>query len=180
MRTHCTIYIPYHWLDYRPFSSPGPALVLSAVLPPLSWQGQGFFLFILTHYGWMILKLNIPFISIWWEWLWRAACNEALFRFEKQLTSRSCNLKTEELPTVQLMLFNSYFTVSSVGKTIWSLVMPNSDPEGQIFLYTPNKHERFFFLHNLPVFVAFDHWGKLSTYWYKNGYILQLQLYKFP
>ena len=27
-------------------------------------------------------------------------------------------------------------------------VMPNSDPEVQIFLSTPNTHDRYFFLHN--------------------------------
>ena len=26
-------------------------------------------------------------------------------------------------------------------------MMPNSDPEGQIFLSAPNNHDRFFFLH---------------------------------
>ena len=32
--------------------------------------------------------------------------------------------------------------------TVWhSLVMPNSDPEGRIFLSVPNNHDRFFFLH---------------------------------
>ena len=34
-------------------------------------------------------------------------------------------------------------------------VIPNSDPEGQIFLSTPNHHDRFFFLHTLPVFHCF-------------------------
>ena len=33
-------------------------------------------------------------------------------------------------------------------------MMPNSDPEGRIFLSVPNNHDRFFFLHTLlsPVF----------------------------
>ena len=35
--------------------------------------------------------------------------------------------------------------------------MLNSDPEGQIFLSTPTSHCRFFFLHTLPVFIAFCH-----------------------
>ena len=29
--------------------------------------------------------------------------------------------------------------------------------EGQIFLSSPNSHGRFFFLHTLPVFIAFGH-----------------------
>ena len=35
--------------------------------------------------------------------------------------------------------------------------MPNSDPEGQSFLSTPNSHGRFFSLHTLSVFIAFCH-----------------------
>ena len=36
-------------------------------------------------------------------------------------------------------------------------VMPNSDPEGQSFLFIPNSHGRFFSLHTLSVFTAFYH-----------------------
>ena len=37
-------------------------------------------------------------------------------------------------------------------------VTTNSDPEGQIFLSTPNSHGIFFFLHTLPFFfIAFGH-----------------------
>ena len=50
-----------------------------------------------------------------------------------------------------------------IEKSIWGTlfgitrlcrVMPNSDPEGQIFLSAPNNHDRFFFLHTFwsPVF----------------------------
>ena len=35
---------------------------------------------------------------------------------------------------------------SLFGITRLCLVMPNSDPEGQIFLSAPNNHDRFFFL----------------------------------
>ena len=31
-------------------------------------------------------------------------------------------------------------------------MMPNSDPEGRIFLSAPNSHDRFFFLHTSPAF----------------------------
>ena len=34
-------------------------------------------------------------------------------------------------------------------------VMPNSDPAGQFFLYTPINHGRFFFLHTLQFFCLF-------------------------
>ena len=36
---------------------------------------------------------------------------------------------------------------SLIGITRFRRVMPNSDPEGRIFLYAPNNHDRFFFLH---------------------------------
>ena len=36
-------------------------------------------------------------------------------------------------------------------------VMPDSDPEGQSFLSTPNSHGRFFSLHTTSVFIAFCH-----------------------
>ena len=36
---------------------------------------------------------------------------------------------------------------SLFGITRLCRVMPNSDPEGQSFLYAPNNHDRFFFLH---------------------------------
>ena len=38
---------------------------------------------------------------------------------------------------------------SLFGITRLCLVMPNSDPDGWIFLSTPNSHGRFFFLHTL-------------------------------
>ena len=42
-------------------------------------------------------------------------------------------------------------------------VMPNSDPEGQIFVSTPNSHGRFFSLNTLSVFIAFCHF-KCETF----------------
>ena len=36
---------------------------------------------------------------------------------------------------------------SLFGITKLRRVMPNSDPEGRIFQYAPNNHDRFFFLH---------------------------------
>ena len=36
---------------------------------------------------------------------------------------------------------------SARGSLFGSLVMPNSDPEGRIFLYAPSNHDRFFFSH---------------------------------
>ena len=38
---------------------------------------------------------------------------------------------------------------SLFGITRLCQVMPNSDPEGRIFLSAPNNHDRFFFLHTL-------------------------------
>ena len=37
--------------------------------------------------------------------------------------------------------------VSLIGVTKLRRVMPNSDPEGRIFLSAPNSHYRYFFLH---------------------------------
>ena len=47
------------------------------------------------------------------------------------------------------------------GSLFGSLLMPNSDPEGQTFLSAPNNHDRFFFLHTFwsP---AFDFNGGFS------------------
>ena len=42
-------------------------------------------------------------------------------------------------------------------------VMPNSDPEGQSFLSTPNSHGKFVSLHTLSVFIAFCHF-KCETF----------------
>ena len=36
---------------------------------------------------------------------------------------------------------------SLFGITRLCRVMPNSDPEGRVFLFAPNNHDRFFFLH---------------------------------
>ena len=44
---------------------------------------------------------------------------------------------------------------SLFGITRLCRVMPNSDPVGWIFLYAPNSHDRFFFLHTLES-PAFD------------------------
>ena len=52
---------------------------------------------------------------------------------------------------------------SLFGITRLCRVMPNSDPEGRIFLSVPNNHDRFFFLHtfrspafNVKVWIAMN------------------------
>ena len=59
-------------------------------------------------------------------------------------------------------------------------MIPNSDPEGQIFLSTPNSYDRFFFLHTLPVFTAFDCFlmkEKYERIEMRTNYFLHLKLY---
>ena len=57
-------------------------------------------------------------------------------------------------------------------------VMPNSDPEGQIFLSTPNNHDRFFLLHTFwsPAFdfnigVAINESCWRPPYWKLTPYV---------